>query len=167
MDYVAARRDLAQQAGADAALAPDAPETPAALERVSPGGFAVVFEATGSPAAVNPALKLAARFGRVVLLGSTRGLVEQFDPYGDVHLKGVTIVGAHIGTHPAAPNAANPWTQAANRRVVLDLLARRELNVDLLISHRVAPDEAGPIYARLAESPAGLMGVLFDWSLRS
>jgi threonine dehydrogenase-like Zn-dependent dehydrogenase len=41
--------------------------------------FDVVFEATGSPAALTPALKLAAHHGRVVALGSTPGLVKLDD----------------------------------------------------------------------------------------
>ncbi|HLH72501.1 MAG TPA: zinc-binding alcohol dehydrogenase [Chloroflexota bacterium] len=164
LDFLAARRELAAKNGADAALDPNEPGTQAALERLAPGGFNVVFEATGSNLAVNPAIKLAARGGRVVLLGSTRGLVDQFDPYGDVHLKGLTIIGAHITTHMEAPNLANPWTPLANRRVILDLIRRGELNVDSLISHRVAPSEAGKIYAGLAENPSGYFGVIFDWS---
>ena len=164
LDYIGRRRDLAVACGADAALDPAAGETQARLAELAPNGFTVVFEATGSPAAVNPALKLAGRGGRVILLGSTRGLVEQFDPYQDVHLKGLTIIGAHMSTTPAAANLANPWTEAANRRVILDLIARDELKVDALISHRVAPRAAGDVYARLAAAPEEFLGVIFDWT---
>jgi 2-desacetyl-2-hydroxyethyl bacteriochlorophyllide A dehydrogenase len=165
LDLLPTRRALATRIGADVAFDPNDPDTPAALERLAPGSFPVVFEATGSNRAVNPALKLAGRGGRVVLLGSTRGLVDQFDPYGDIHLKGLTVIGAHLNTHMEAPNLANPWTVPANRRVILDLLRRGELNVDALISHRVAPSQAGAVYAGLAENPADYFGVLFDWSL--
>src|SRR5262245_48866791 len=162
-DFVARRRELASRSGADAALDPADGDTRAALDRLAPGGFSVVFEATGSPAAFNPALKLAGRGGRVVLLGSTRGLVEQFDPYGDVHCKGVVILGAHANTTPTAANLSNPWTEPANRRVIFDLIARRDLDVDVLISHRLRPDDAAAAYADLAASPEEFLGVLIDW----
>lgn len=165
LDFIQRRRDLAIAAGADAAVDPRASDADEKLRSLAPDGFSVVFEATGSPAGVNPAIKLAGRGGRVVLLGSTRGLVDQFDPYQDVHLKGLTILGAHMSTTPAQPNLSNPWTESANRKVVLDLIARRELDVDSLISHRLAPRAAGEVYAGLESSPQDYLGVVFDWTL--
>ncbi len=163
LDLIARRRDLALTHGADAAVDPRASDAETRLRSLAHDGFTVVFEATGSPAAVNPALKLAARGGRVILLGSTRGVVEQFDPYQDVHLKGLTILGAHMSTTPTYPNLANPWTESANRRLVLDLIARRELKVDSLISHHVSPMAAGDVYAGLESSPEDYLGVVLDW----
>jgi L-iditol 2-dehydrogenase len=102
--------------------------------------------------------------GRLVLLGSTRGLVERFDPYQDIHGKGVAILGAHANTTPLAANFANPWTEPANRRVILDLIARGELDVDSLISDRVRPRDAATVYAGLESSPQEFLGVVFDWA---
>jgi len=164
LDFLTARRELAAKNGTDAALDPKDPGTAAALQHLARDGFQVVFEASGSNQAVNPAIKLAGRGGRVVLLGSTRGLVDQFDPYGDVHLKGLTIIGAHITTHMEAPNIANSWTPLANRQVILDLIRRGDLNVDSLISHRFAPSEAGNVYRQLAHNQSDFFGVVFDWS---
>lgn len=100
----------------------------------------------------------------MVLLGSTRGRVEQFDPYEDIHRKGVLVIGAHMSTTPSAPTIFNPWTEPANRRVILELIARGDLQVDPLISHKVPPTQAGALYAALATSPAEFLGVLFDWT---
>src|SRR5262249_53301391 len=158
------RRALAATCGTDGALDPGDGETPADVARLAPGGFTVVFEATGSPAAFNPALKLVGRGGRLILLGSTRGLGERFDPYQDIHGKGVTILGAHANTTPLAANLANPWTEPANRRVILDLIARGDLDVDSLISNRVRPRDAATVYARLESSPQEFLGVVFDWA---
>ncbi len=167
LDFLGARRELAARNRADAALDPNEPETASRLESLAPGGFNVVFEATGSNLAVNPALKLAARGGRVVLLGSTRGLVDGFDPYGDVHLKGLTVIGAHITTHMEAANLASRWTPLANRAVILDLIKRGDLDVDSLISHRVAPGEAAAVFDGLTHRQSEFLGVVFDWSRRS
>jgi threonine dehydrogenase-like Zn-dependent dehydrogenase len=124
----------------------------------------VVIEASGSNRAVNPALKLAGRGGRVVLLGSTRGTVDGFDPYQDLHLKGVTLIGAHASTTPPVPTLDNPWTEAANRRLLLNLMREGELDIERLTSDRVAPGSAGEIYAALEREPERFLGVVLDWS---
>jgi threonine dehydrogenase-like Zn-dependent dehydrogenase len=164
VEPIASRRDLAVRCGASAGVDPGAPDAEQRFNRLTGDGlFDVVFEATGSPAAFNPALRLLARGGRLILLGSTRGLVEQFDPYADIHLKGITVIGAHITTHPAHATPYNRWTLANNRRLALDLIADGSLALEPLISHR-APGEDGPaMFARLAASREDVFGVLLQW----
>jgi threonine dehydrogenase-like Zn-dependent dehydrogenase len=61
----------------------------------------VVVDATGVPAALQDALKLVCDGGQVVLVGSPRGIIQNFDSYWDLHGRSVTITGAHgsaIGT---------------------------------------------------------------------
>jgi threonine dehydrogenase-like Zn-dependent dehydrogenase len=115
------------------------------------------------PAALTPTLKLATPHGRVVALGSTRGLVEQFDLYGDVHLPGITLIGAHAMTAPQQPNFANRWTEEANRALALRLLVERRVDVDSLVSHREPPERGLQLFALLAERRAEAMGVVLDW----
>jgi L-iditol 2-dehydrogenase len=154
LDLLPSRIELARGYGAHAASDPADLDAP----------FEVVFEATGAPAAVTTAFRLAARGGRVVLLGSTRGLVTDFDPYGDVHVKGITVLGAHVSTTPFAPTLRDPWTEAANRRVLLDLMRDGELDVTPLVSHRIGPEQAPAAFAALAARSDGHLGVLIDWS---
>jgi threonine dehydrogenase-like Zn-dependent dehydrogenase len=162
---IAARREVALRCGASAAIDPTAPAAAREFEALADGqGYDAVFEATGSPAAFNPALKLVARGGRLVLLGSTRGAVEQFDPYGDIHLTGVTLIGAHITTHPTHATPFNRWTLENNRRLALRLIGDGSLTLDPLISHRVAAEEAPAIFDRLADRPHDFLGVLIRWS---
>jgi L-iditol 2-dehydrogenase len=80
LDLLAERRKAAKRFGMDIVLDPAADSTPSLLESVAPDGVDVVIEATGSPRAFLPALAMARRGGRVVLLGSTRGKVEGFSP---------------------------------------------------------------------------------------
>jgi threonine dehydrogenase-like Zn-dependent dehydrogenase len=165
IDPIAARRELAQRCGATFGLDPSAADADAQLERLTGGAdLDVVFEATGSPAAFNPALRRVTFGGRLILLGSTRGLVDAFDPYSDVHRKGITVIGAHVESHPAAPTHFNRWTRASNQRLALDLMADGSLQVEPLISHRVAGDEGAATFERLAESRESFFGVLLQWS---
>jgi len=163
-DLLAARRAYAEQVGL-AAFDPAAPDFGERIGALSGDGrFDVVFEATGSPGGLQPALHLAARHARVVALGSTRGIIEQFDLYGDVHVPGVTIIGAHLMTHPAEANFANRWTMQANRAVALRLLADRRVNVDALVSHREPAEHATDLFALLAKRRSEAMGCILDWN---
>jgi 2-desacetyl-2-hydroxyethyl bacteriochlorophyllide A dehydrogenase len=157
VDPLPARRELARRYGRAQAF--DA----AAAEELA-DGFDVVFEASGAPAGVPAALRLARKGGRVVLLGSTRGLVDAFDPYGDVHVKGLTILGAHVSTTPVTGSLRERWTEAANRELILRLLRDHELDVAPLITDRVAPTDAPDAFRRLAEAPSDHLGVLIDWT---
>jgi L-iditol 2-dehydrogenase len=163
LDLIEQRRDAAVAYGAQRAFDLNDAATAAELEALAPGGFDVVIEATGSPRAIGPALALARRGGTVVLLGSTRGLVEAFDPYTDVHKKGITIVGSHVSTAPAAGTALHPWTEPANREVLLALMQDGRLEVDSLITKVVTPEGAAGAFEALAAEPAGQLGVAIDW----
>lgn len=125
-------------------------------------GFDVVVEATGAAPVVAQAFELAARYGRVVLLGSPRGRVE-IDPYANIHSPGVTVIGAHAGTTPGVETIASRWTIQANFELVLDLLANGKLVVGPLISHRLPAAEAVRAYESLVTYPEQYLGVLFDW----
>jgi L-iditol 2-dehydrogenase len=160
-DLVAERRQTALDFGIDVALAPG---SDAAVEQLAPSGFDVVIEATGAAPAFVPALQLAARAGRVVLLGSTRGIVEGFSPYAEAHLKGLTIIGAHVWTAPTHATERDKWTEPANRRVLLSLMDAGQFDVEKLITHDIAPAEAGAAFAGLASEPDKYLGVMIDWS---
>ena len=164
VDPIAARRELARTCGATADVDPFAPDADLQMERATGGRDCdVVFEATGTPAAFIPALKLVAFGGRMILLGSTRGPVEQFDPYSDVHLKGVTLIGAHMRTHPPVATPGNRWTIEANRELALGLIADGALRLEPLISHRVSGEDGPSMFERLAESRESFFGVLLRW----
>jgi L-iditol 2-dehydrogenase len=164
VDPIGVRRDLALTCGASAAVDPTTDEDGAEIEQLTGGrDFDVVFEATGSPQAFNPALKLVRFEGRMILLGSTRGLVERFDPYSDVHLKGATLIGAHMRTHAEVVTPNNRWTFENNRRLGLQLIAAGDLKLEPLISHRVSGDEGPSMFERLAENRESFFGVLLNW----
>jgi L-iditol 2-dehydrogenase len=165
IDPIAARRELAQTCGSTFGLDPSADDADEQMERLTGSReLDVVFEATGSPAAFNPALRRVVFGGRLVLLGSTRGLVDGFDPYSDVHRKGITVIGAHVSSHPSQPTHFNRWTTANNQRLALDLMADGSLQLEPLISHRVAGDEGAAMFEQLAESRESFFAVLLQWS---
>jgi 2-desacetyl-2-hydroxyethyl bacteriochlorophyllide A dehydrogenase len=122
----------------------------------------VVIEASGNPALIPVALRLARRKGRVVILGSPRGPVS-LDLHDEVHTIGLRIIGAHNSTHPPAETPDSPWTLHRHAELFFDLLAAGRLDVGSLITHRYAGQEAPNAFAMLLEDRTRAMGVILDW----
>lgn len=145
------RRHVARRLGLAAAASRDA---------VADDRWDVVVEATGVPAAFTQSTEVVRTQGRVVLLGSTRGTITDFSPYEHVHRRGLTLVGAHVSTTPTAEG----WTEAANRALLLRLIANGTLNLRPLITQMIPPERAGLAYATLADDPGSQLGVVIDWT---
>ena len=164
IDPVAWRRELALQCGMDAALDPASPSFADSWgELTEKRGFDAVFEASGVPDAVNEALALAARLGRVVLLGSTRGVTERVNFYRDVHKKGLTIIGAHESARAVGEDIGGYCTHRTDGRTALLLLAARRLTVQPLLSLELAASEGPAAYALLRSKQERLMTIALDW----
>jgi 2-desacetyl-2-hydroxyethyl bacteriochlorophyllide A dehydrogenase len=162
VDPIAERREIARRAGI---VAVDPGESdPAEVHRELAEGRLpeIVVEATGSPATINEALRLAADLGRVLLLGSPRGRVE-IDPYTDVHRKGISIVGAHARLAAPAASPFSPFTLERNKAYTIALAAEGAFSTEGLVSHHIQPEDARSTYRALAERARGYMGVILDW----
>jgi threonine dehydrogenase-like Zn-dependent dehydrogenase len=120
-----------------------------------------VIEATGNPNAVPYALRLPRQRGRVIILGSPRG-ISQVDFHDEIHF-GVDILGAQWTTYPQVESLINPWTTARNGELYLDLVQAGLLNVDGLISHTFNWREAPDVYRQILEDRTRFMAVRFDW----
>lgn len=174
IDQDEGRLDFAVQSGADMALMADdrvAQELARQLgsqgtagDDTAGAGAAVVIEATGHPDAIHTALACARPFGRVVLLGSTRGETNHVNFYRDVHKKGLTLLGAHNSARPQHESSPGFWTQFDDQRVALELLERGRLNVRPYITHRFAWNDAPAAYDLLRTWSKSALGILLDWT---
>lgn len=135
----------------------------ALLSHTGGKGPAIVIEATGSPAIVSLALELVAEGGRVVLLGSTRGMVH-LDAYSLIHRKGVSLIGAHERVQDLAFPALGGWNRGSNQELLASLFAAGEIQTEGLITHRIPAREAPGMYPQMAARPADFLGVLLDWT---
>ncbi|MCS6861295.1 MAG: zinc-binding alcohol dehydrogenase [Abditibacteriales bacterium] len=158
------RLSFARQAGADATVLADDNVLSAVRHLAEADGAAVVIEATGHPEAIPQAFALAGTFGRVILLGSTRGETERVNFYRDVHKKGLTIIGAHAAMRPRVESSAGWWTTQADQRVALKLLALKRLTVQPLITHRFPWQDAPHAYALLKAWDLRALGMVLNWS---
>lgn len=116
---------------------------------------AITFEATGYPECIPIALRCTRSGGRVVLVGSSRGLTRNTD-FGLLADRAITIVGAHIGS---LSRSSRPMQAQA----FLHLLERKRIDVASLISERVHPWEAEWFYRRLSGNGDVTVGALFCW----
>lgn len=157
------RRALALKLGADDALDPSAEDFAERVRQLTGGGADTVIEATGSGAALNQALLCTARFGRVALLGCTRKPSE-VDFYHDVHIPGITLIGAHTGARPARESYPGYWTEQDDCRAAVKLMAAGRLSARDIIHEIHAPLEAPEVYRRLTEGKDFPLGVVFDWN---
>lgn len=122
----------------------------------------VIFEVTGSPAAIPNEFELLREQGRFVVLGSPTGTAE-FDFNRQCHNPGYTIVGAHNSTHPSTATTANLWTRARHVELFFDLLSAGRLSVADLVSHREGYASAPDVYEMLLEDRSQALGVLLEW----
>ncbi len=123
----------------------------------------LVIEASGDPQAIAEALTLVRPQGRFVILSSPRG-ETRVDLHDWCVWPSITIIGAHMRSHPAVATPEQPWTLTRHVRLFLDLLAGGDLAVDDLISHVLPAERAPEAYALLAERRAPApMGVCLRW----
>jgi 2-desacetyl-2-hydroxyethyl bacteriochlorophyllide A dehydrogenase len=123
----------------------------------------LVIEATGDPDALSLAVAIAGHGGRVVLLGSPRGVTSDV-PLAAIRAKRLRIVGAHVGAlgHESRLNGVDMYDREAQR--FLDLVAAGRVSVTDLLEDAVDPREADAFYRHLARA-RHIVGARFDWTL--
>jgi len=125
------------------------------LQTFGATGAEYVVEAVGAGESVDAALKATAAGGRCVLLGSTRATLE-FDPYFDVHKKGIDVIGAHEDTVAAV-------TRGRDRPFLWELLASGRVQVDPIVTHRMPFTDAQRAYEGLRDDKDHFLGVVLEY----
>lgn len=163
VDVADDRLSIARECGIEHCLKNDPDVISATLAEITQGeGVDVVVEATGVPDLAQDAVNLAARYGEVILLGSTRGVVS-LDLYKDVHRKTLTITGAHETSFDT--DSVHPLGTSRRRmlRTAMRWIQKDQLRVGPLLTHESGIDDADSIYNLLNERSQKCMGCLFAW----
>ncbi len=165
-DFSPERRELALKLGADAVFDPRDPDFTEKLYAAN-GGKKVdaVVEVTGKAAALKQALGYTAKMGRISLLGCTRVPDCPIDFYRDVHLPGITLIGAHTSNRPADESRPGEWTEHDDYDVILKYLAAGRFDFASLIHKTLSPADCTALYDTLLHEPDPPMGIVFDWNL--
>lgn len=130
-----------------------------------PGSVAadVVIEAVGAPDSIPLAARCAREGGRVVLLGSSRGLSRGIDLASLLQSRGLQMIGAHISNMPAAEASSGRHTYRQEGQLFLDMLRQRRLDVSPLVTWRPRPQECNAVYEVLAKGGKDQVAIVFDW----
>jgi len=162
IDLLGNRVALAKELGADYAINSKDADVKESVRAITDGkGANVVIDATGSPLTPPTAVSLARKYGRIILLGSTRGETK-FNFYS-AHLEGISIIGAHVATRPNTDSSPGLWALADERALALKLLSQDKLNVKDLVTTRMPFTEARKAYKMLADSKDSVTGILLIW----
>ena len=152
VDAFAARARRGLALGATVAVT----EVADARAALGDGAADLTFELKGNPAALDAALALTGREGRVVVgsfYGAKRAAV---DLGAHFHRGRLTIASSQV-SH-LSPALAGRWDHARRREVAWDALAR--LDTAPLVTHRFALGRAAEAYARLDAASGDTLQVL-------
>jgi (R,R)-butanediol dehydrogenase/meso-butanediol dehydrogenase/diacetyl reductase/L-iditol 2-dehydrogenase len=145
LDPDPARRRTSLSFGADAALDPADPELGAAIGALSGGrGVDRVFEAVGAAASIQTALSMVRKGGSVTLIGNVSPSIEL--PLQNVVSRQISLFGscAIAGEYP----------------LVLDLMARKKIDLLPLISKKAPLSEGQMWFDKLYNREADLLKVV-------
>jgi 2-desacetyl-2-hydroxyethyl bacteriochlorophyllide A dehydrogenase len=131
-------------------------------EKMAALAVPVVIEATGDPEALSLAVETAGPGGRVVLLGSPRGMTTDL-PFSAMRAKRLRVIGAHIDTLGQESRQTGVDMYESEARAFLDLVASGRVSVTDLIEVVIDPREADSFYRRLARA-RDIVGARFDWT---
>lgn len=121
----------------------------------------VTYEASGETSAIRDAVRSTRDGGRVVLLGSPRGITRDFN-FSELADRRIELIGAHINTL-SQDNGATPYNYRQAGETFLRLIAEQALDIRALISIKVNPWEVGWFYRQLAQSQPDWVGALLCW----
>lgn len=127
----------------------------------------IITASTKSHDVVSQAAKMCRKRGRIILVGVT-GLNLVRDDFYEKELTFQVSCSYGPGRYDSNyeeagndyPLAFVRWTEQRNFEAVLDLMSSGQINVEPLISHRVAFEKAPEIYRKLSEGEQGLGMIL-------
>lgn len=163
---------LACRLGADAAGTPNGPDLPGLVREVcGDGGADAVFLCTGTDS--NQPLELAVRVvrdrGRLVDIGKTRLDLPWktcFEKELEVRFSRSYGPGRYDPTYEEQgidyPIGYVRWTERRNLAAFLDLVAKRRIDLDPIVSDVIAFAEAERVYQALAEGSLDGLGIVFE-----
>lgn len=132
------------------------------MEGLDNGGPAVAVEVAANQAALETALQVVKRLGRVIMLSSMEGKMT-VDLHSYVHVKGVYLIGAQTGAR--APGGSRPgvWSMADDMATYLRLLQYKRLETKSLVTHNFAAKDAPKAYELIKVQAPDLIGALLHW----
>ena len=162
------RSEMALRVGASAALISDDPELESKLAGLFGNTGADIVVLTANPwAAYRLAVGIARYGGRVSILGFPgRGEAapefNALDPRW-FYKQQLTLLGAGYAPRVECPPGDLRFNIRRNLEYILDLMARKQLQVEGLITHRLPAARMKEAYELAREHSKSLVAAVFDW----
>jgi 2-desacetyl-2-hydroxyethyl bacteriochlorophyllide A dehydrogenase len=164
IDPLARRREFAERTHGVQTIDPEAGDLRAALRAANRGELPdIVVDATGAPNAVRAAMSAVTDGGKVVMVGSPRGIAGDVDFYWDLHGRSISLIGAHGSALGPEPREKFPFTRDRALRLIIHLLESGKLKLDDLITHHAHADEAQAMYEGLLRQREEFLGATLHW----
>jgi len=165
IDTVASRRALVEKApGVVATLDPTDPSLKDKLRALNFGQLPdIVVDATGFPQTVKTAMNIVQDGGRVVMVGSPRGIAGDVDFYWDLHGRSITLIGAHGSAIGWEARDKFPYIVPRAMRLLVSLLETGRIKLDDVVSHVATAEEAKEMYDGLLNDKEHFHAVAFRW----
>jgi threonine dehydrogenase-like Zn-dependent dehydrogenase len=136
-------------------------------------GVDLVLETSGAWSGFEQAFDLARDYTRIALMGLYR--VPPSADYAlhlhqmlyafpsKLHYKKIDIVGCGYDPEEALPTSPYTFTREGNYAYLLEQAGRGKIDLELLVTHRFAPDEIGDVLAAFAGGDRSMIGAVFEW----
>lgn len=130
-----------------------------APDNLQPSTFDLVFELTGSPAALNTAIEHTAFSGRVVI-GSWYGQKRaEVDLGGSFHRSRIKLISSQVSS--ISPELSGRWDKSRRFEVAWQALDR--IQPQKWVTHRFTLQDAAKAYQLLDEHPQETIQVIFEY----
>jgi len=160
VDLIEARRALAQKSGATHVLDPSQTHIAEAVRDLTNGrGADIVIEVSGSPQALNEAIRTVGYNGLVIAMSWYGGTFETLSLAGEFHHNRPRIVSSQVGG--VNPYLSPMWTLSRRADQARNYLTT--LDFSHLISHRIPLSEAPTAYDLLDKNPEQALQVVFQY----
>jgi len=160
LDRYPLRRQASSELGAHASLDPEADDCLESVYKLLPNGADLVYELSGSPAALDQAIAVTRFAGRVVI-GSWYGQKSaSLNLGGRFHRSRIRLVSSQVST--LAPELTGRWDKVRRFAVAWEML--RLVQPSRWITHRFPLEQAAQAYQLLDQHPEQAIQVVFTHS---
>ncbi|MBA3943865.1 MAG: zinc-binding dehydrogenase [Herpetosiphonaceae bacterium] len=164
IDPVARRRKLVASIPGVATLDPTAGDLRAALREINGGQLPdIVVDATGAPNTVNAAMDVVADGGKVIMVGSPRGIAGDVDFYWNLHGRSIQLIGAHGSAIGIEAREKFPFVRDRAMRLLVHFLQSGKLRIDDIVTHYMHGSELKTMYEGLLNQRDEFIGVAVHW----
>ena len=164
IDPIQQRRVVAERTAGVVTVDPTDIDLKQALRAVNGGTLPdIVVDATGVPNVVRAAMSAVIDGGKVIMVGSPRGIAGDVDFYWDLHGRSISLIGAHGSAIGVEPREKFPFVRDRALRLIVHLLESGKLKIDDLITHHVHGAAAHAMYEGLLNQRDDFLAVTLHW----